>query len=74
MIIKVDGMHCMHCAATVEKALKGIGLDAKVNLEKGEAVATGTANADQIIAAVKQKGFKVTNIDAEAGEIGNIVS
>ncbi len=74
MIIKVEGMHCMHCAGTVEKALKALGLDAKVNLDKGEAVATGTANADQIIDAVAKKGFKVTSIDAKPGEMNNIVS
>lgn len=63
MIIRIEGMHCAHCAAAVEKALRGIGLHATVDLKKGEAVAVGTASEDQITAAIAQKGFKVVKIE-----------
>ncbi len=72
MIIKIEGMHCAHCAAAVEKALGGIGLNADVDPEKGEAVAEGKADADDIIAAVARKGFKVVRIDMGSGGDGAI--
>lgn len=64
MTIKIEGMHCAHCAATVEKALRDIGLNAKVDAGRGEAVAEGAASDDQIIDAVARKGFRVARIDA----------
>jgi len=40
-IIEVNGMSCKHCQAAVEKALNGIdGVEAKVDLEKKQAVVT----------------------------------
>ena len=62
IILKVGGMHCMHCAAKVEntlKALKGVK-KAKVDLEKGTVCvdfAESKINAEAMIMAVNAAGF-----------------
>ncbi len=65
-IITIEGMHCGHCAATVEKAigsLEGI-TSAKVNLDKKVCVAkTNTEISDDlIIKAVTNSGFEFVDI------------
>lgn len=70
-IITVEGMHCMHCAASVEKAVAAIdGIkDAKVNLDKKICTAklSGEVSDDSIKNAIKEAGFEVTEITTKTG-------
>ena len=68
-IITVEGMHCNHCASSVEKticALEGIK-DAKVNLDKKTCTAklSGEVSDEVIKNAVKEIGFEVTAIETK---------
>jgi copper chaperone len=61
--LKVDGMTCMHCVAAVQKALaevNGVEEVVEVSLETGSATVSGKANADALIAAVKQAGYQAS--------------
>ena len=60
--MKVTGMTCGHCVATVTKALQKVpGVEAAdVSLEKAQAVVKGSADAQALIAAVKQEGYEAT--------------
>ncbi len=57
----IDGMKCMHCKASVEKALKGVAgvAEAEVDLEAKTARIAMDADVpdDTLMAAVKEKGF-----------------
>ena len=63
--IKVKGMSCQHCVASVTKALSGIqGItDVKVSLEKGEATFKEESPVpDQAIRdAITKIGFEVVS-------------
>ena len=58
--LSVTGMSCGHCVASTEKALKAVdGVEqVEVKLEPGEAIVTGSANAEALIAAVVEAGFE----------------
>lgn len=59
-VYTVEGMHCNHCKAAVEKAvgsLKGVS-SAEVNLGAKTITVTGTADADAVRKAVEQAGFE----------------
>ena len=60
MTLKVRGMTCGHCSATVTKALKQVsGVEsAEVDLDRGEAVVTGRADAQRVINAIKEEGYE----------------
>lgn len=56
----VEGMHCNHCKAAVEKAvgeIKGVSA-AEVNLGAKTVTVTGTATADEVRKAVEKAGFE----------------
>ena len=59
MKLKITGMTCPHCVKSVTKALEAVaGVEqADVSLEPGEALITGSADVEQLIAAVKQAGY-----------------
>ncbi len=63
--IKIDGMHCEHCAAKVENALSSLDgvKKVKVKLEKGLAKLDGDVSDEAIKAAVSEAGFSVTEIE-----------
>ena len=54
-------MSCGHCKAAVEKALKDVGgvETAVVDLEKKQAVVTGSAAMEAMRAAVEDAGYEV---------------
>jgi copper chaperone len=58
--IRVTGMTCGHCVASVTKALQKVpGVEAAdVSLEKAQAVVKGSADAQSLIAAVKEEGYE----------------
>ncbi len=60
-ILKIEGMMCMHCKMSVEKALKGVPgvTSAQVDLAKKQAVVAGLAEQAIMAKAVADAGFKV---------------
>ena len=65
MTVHVEGMHCMHCAAKVEKAMMELGAkSAKVDLDKKVCLVEGLSDEAAIRNAVAQKGFQVVKIEA----------
>ncbi|MCC8170068.1 MAG: cation transporter [Oscillospiraceae bacterium] len=62
----IEGMHCGHCKANVEKALNAIsGVSAEVDLEKKVAAVKLVKNVvvDKIKEAVEDIGLEVVAID-----------
>ncbi len=64
--LKIEGMMCGHCAATVKKALEGVdGVEkAEVSHEKGEAVVTLSKDVanETLKSTVEAKDYNVTDI------------
>lgn len=64
--LKIEGMMCPHCEATVRKALESIdGVEkAEVSHEKGQAIVTLTKEVtnDVLKTSVEEKEYKVTDI------------
>ena len=60
--VKIEGMRCMHCVASVKKALEGIGLNAEVDLETKTAVVIGVVSDEMIRETIESKGFTVIEI------------
>lgn len=59
-IIKVEGMHCAHCSARVEKALTELGYGVEVMLENGEVkVKKDSINDKEVVNAIEELGFIV---------------
>ena len=59
--LKVSGMTCNHCVMHVTKALNGVsGVDrvVEVSLDRGEALVEGSADTEELIAAVKKAGYE----------------
>lgn len=61
MELKVNGMMCTHCKATVEKVCKLIpGVeDALVDLKAKTVTITGNADRDALAKAITEAGFEV---------------
>lgn len=70
-IITVNGMHCAHCAKSVEDAVSSVeGISkAKVDLGKNTVTATMKTDIDDklIIEAITAKGFEVGEITIKEG-------
>ena len=63
MVLKIEGMGCMHCVAKVTKAMEALG--AKVtSCEIGTCEIEGVEDVEKIRAAIDGAGF--TLISAEA--------
>ena len=61
--IEISGMHCMHCVAAVEKALKNLGLQqVKVSLEGNCAEVEDGVADDKLKNAIEALGFDVVKI------------
>ena len=61
--IKVDGMHCQHCAARVKKASEGIAnvTEVVVDLDgKKASITHDNANLNDIVKAINELGFSAT--------------
>ena len=65
--MKIEGMMCPHCEATVKKALEAVeGVEsAQVSHEKGQAIVTVSHEIDDsvLIKAVEDREYKVTGIE-----------
>lgn len=67
--IKIEGMHCAHCQAAVERALNELdGAAAKVNLKRNEARVRAVRQMENIEmeAAVKEAGYTAVSIVKES--------
>jgi len=62
-ILKIEGMTCGHCKMKAEKALNSVpGVErAEVNLEKKQAVVSGSADRVQLVKAVEEAGYSVVD-------------
>lgn len=64
--IKIEGMMCPHCEATVKKALEALDMvvSAQVSHQEGTAVVTLTAAVDDALLrrVVEEKDFTVVEI------------
>ncbi len=72
-ILKIEGMHCSHCQARVEKALNAIpGVTARVDLKKAQATVKLSQEVSdrQLQEAVDEAGYTVTAIEAARGLFG----
>lgn len=58
--LKITGMTCNHCVASVKKALESVAevQSVEVTLEPGAATINGRAESDALIAAVKEAGYQ----------------
>lgn len=73
-IVKVEGMHCQYCQATVEKALSGLqGVSsAKVDLEKKTATVSleSDISDDVLMQTVNDAGFQAISVTEKKGFFG----
>ena len=64
--VKIEGMHCEHCAMKVKNALEALEVvsKAKVNLKEKEAVVSSKNELDNeaVKKAISEVGFEVVNI------------
>ncbi len=62
MVLKIEGMTCMHCKMKVEKALKSVPgvAGAKVDVAGKQAVVSGSTERALMVKAVTDAGYKVT--------------
>lgn len=60
-VIKVEGMMCNHCKASVERACKGVSgvTDAVVDLAQKQVTVTGEADVDALKKAIVDAGYEV---------------
>ena len=61
--VKIKGMSCQHCVASVTEALKAIpGIsEVQVDLQKGEARYEGEVDAVVVQETISKTGFEVTS-------------
>ena len=60
--IRIQGMSCGHCAATVHKVLEELGLTGvQVDAAKGEAVFAGTVDQEELRRAIAAKGYQLVD-------------
>lgn len=60
--IKIEGMSCMHCVASVKKSLEGLSGVKKANVEVGTAKVTydeAKVSRNDLEAAIRKAGYKV---------------
>jgi copper chaperone CopZ len=61
-VIKVAGMSCEHCAATVEKAAKSVPgvTGAKVDLQAANVTVEGAFDRDNVVKAIAAAGYEAS--------------
>jgi len=72
-VIEINGMHCAHCQAKVEKALNGIqGVKARVDLKKKTATVDLEAEVEDMTfkKAISDAGFEAVSITEKKGLFG----
>lgn len=68
VLIKIDGMSCLHCKKTVENILFDYDDNAEVSLEDKSARLKKTKDFDQekIVKAIEDAGYKVLSVEDES--------
>ncbi|MFQ9511091.1 MAG: heavy-metal-associated domain-containing protein, partial [Lachnospiraceae bacterium] len=70
-IVKVEGMSCNHCKASVEKALNSLNgvSEAKVDLKKKIAVVSleGEVEDKALMEAVNNAGYEAISVEVKKG-------
>ncbi len=63
-LVTIEGMHCMHCAGAVKKAIEALGGQAEVSLENKTALVTAEneISDEALRTAIDKKGFEVVTI------------
>ncbi|MFN6130918.1 MAG: heavy-metal-associated domain-containing protein [Planctomycetota bacterium] len=58
--LKIDGMTCGHCQRAVEQALARVAgvAEVKVDLQRGTASVSGSANSGALVTAVQEEGYE----------------
>lgn len=61
-ILKISGMTCGHCVSAVNRALQQVpGVETvDVSLDPQQALVTGNADPQALMAAVREEGYEVT--------------
>ena len=62
MLLKINGMGCMHCVAKVKKAMEEIGATVK-SCEIGVCEIENVSDHDQIRNAIEKNGFELISIE-----------
>ena len=64
-ILRVDGMMCGHCTASVEEMCRSVSgvTSATADLESGRVTVEGKASAEELIAAVSANGSYTCALD-----------
>lgn len=58
--LRIQGMTCQHCAATVQKILEELGATmVRIDVAQGEAWFEGMINGEVLRRAIAAKGFEV---------------
>lgn len=73
-IIAIEGMHCEHCQARVQKALDEIpGIKAKVDLKKKQAIVEmdNEVPGHVLKNAVSEAGYEAVSVTEKKGLFGN---
>ena len=56
--VRIQGMKCQHCAASVQKVLESLGAQGvQIDLLKGEASFKGKVETEALRVAIAAKGF-----------------
>lgn len=63
-LLTIEGMHCAHCALSVQKAVASLGGTAEISLENKTALVKSAVELsdDALREVVAQKGFEVVAI------------
>ena len=58
--VKINGMSCQHCVASVTKAIQDVSgvSQVSVNLDKGEAIYEGDVSEQDVKDAIVKVGFE----------------
>ena len=62
MVLKIEGMGCMHCVAKVTKTMEALGAKV-VSCEVGSCEIEGVDNIDRIRHAINDIGFELISVE-----------
>lgn len=63
MLLKIEGMGCMHCVAKVKKAMEALGATV-ISCEIGSCEIEGVDDVDTLSRAIEEAGFKLISPEA----------
>ena len=62
MVLKIEGMGCMHCVAKVTKAMEALGAKV-ISCEIGSCEIEGVNDVDRIREAIDNAGFELISAE-----------